>query len=69
MIADLYGIVDLIMQLNLCWVQFLKCLSLTDLDQDSEKKHMHILLKNGCIHKVHQQLYKNIELRIPEQCV
>lgn len=45
MIADLYGIVDLIMQLNLSWVQFLECLSLTDLDQDSEKSTRTYCLK------------------------
>lgn len=35
-ITDLYGIADLFMQLKLSWVQFLKRLSLTDLDQDSK---------------------------------
>ena len=34
--TDQYGIVDLIIQIKLSWVQFLKRLSLTDLDQDSE---------------------------------
>lgn len=44
MITDLYGIADTIMELKLSWVQFLKRLSLTDLDQDSEKKmHIHVL--------------------------
>lgn len=45
MTTDLYGIADLIMQLKMSWVQFLKSLSLTDLDQDSEeekKAHLYI---------------------------
>lgn len=37
MITDLYGVADLFMQLKLSWVQFLKSLSLTDLDQDSTR--------------------------------
>lgn len=37
--THVYGIADLIMQLKLSWVQFLKCLSLTNLDQDSGKKN------------------------------
>lgn len=42
-ITDLYGVADLIVQLKLSWVQFLKRLSLTDLDQDSAKnKHIHV---------------------------
>lgn len=38
--TDLYGIADLILQVKVRRVEFLKGLSFTDLDQDSEKCHM-----------------------------
>lgn len=39
--TDLYGLIDSVMQVELSWVQFLKCLSLTDLDQDSKNKQIY----------------------------
>lgn len=45
--TDLYGVADLVVQLKLSRVQFLKRLSLTDLDQDSVED-THVLHNLGC---------------------
>lgn len=38
-VTDLDGLFDSVIQVKLSWIQFLKRLSLTDLDQDSKNKH------------------------------
>lgn len=38
-----YGPLDLLTEVKFSWIQFLKCLSLTDLAQDSKNKCTEIL--------------------------
>lgn len=43
LVANQYGPLDLITEVKFSGIQFLKCLSFTDLDQDSKNKHTEIV--------------------------
>lgn len=58
--TDLYGIDDLIMKVKESWVEFLECLSFTDLDQDPEENNAQSCMS---LITVYLNAYNNMYLR------